>query len=112
MAKYRKVERKTKSIKRQKSQISSEKWDFCCLFGISVICLVLSLCVWNDRDHALIALALVELNCSVNECVKRIVLTNSYVVTGVVLGTTLANNNVTCDALLTTEDLDAKSLSS
>ncbi|SEV80244.1 hypothetical protein SAMN04487850_0048 [Prevotella aff. ruminicola Tc2-24] len=79
-------------------------WNKCYL-------LVLSLCVWNNRDNALIALSLVELNSSINESVKRIVLTNSYVVTGVVLGTALANNDVACETLLTTEDLDAKSLS-
>ena len=52
-----------------------------------------------------------EVYCSINERIQRVVLTDGNVVTRIVLSTTLANNNVTSYALLTTEDLDAKSLS-
>ena len=67
--------------------------------------------VRNNRNDAFVALALVELNSSVDECVKRIVLTDSYVVAGIVLCATLANDDVTSNALLTAENLDTQSLS-
>ena len=51
-----------------------------------------------------------ELNGSVNKCIERIVLTHSNVIACVVLRTTLTNDNVTSQNLLTAEDLHAKSL--
>ena len=74
--------------------------------------MTLGLSVGDDRDDALVALSLVEVDRSVNQRVQRVVLTNSHVVTWVVLGATLANDDVTSHALLTAEDLDAQSLSS
>ena len=73
--------------------------------------MTLGLSVGDDRDNALVVLALVELNRSVNKCIQRVVLTNSHVVTRVVLRAALANNDVACNALLTTKDLHAESLS-
>ena len=52
-----------------------------------------------------------ELDRSVNEGVKSVVLANSNVVTRIVLGATLANDDVAGDTLLTTINLNAKSLS-
>ena len=52
-----------------------------------------------------------EVNGTIYESVESVVLTNGNVVTRIVLSTTLANDNVTSNTLLTTEDLDAKSLS-
>ena len=51
-----------------------------------------ALCFRNNRYYALVALALVELNSSVNKCIQRIVLTHSHVVACVVLRATLAND--------------------
>ena len=51
-----------------------------------------------------------ELNRSVDECIQRVVLTDSYVVARVVLGAALANDDVAGYALLTAENLDAQSL--
>ena len=70
-----------------------------------------ALCFRNYRYYALVALALVELNSSVNKCIQRIVLTQSHVVACVVLRATLANDDVTSNNLLTSENLNAKSLS-
>ena len=85
----------------------------CCLFGISVFFFVLTLglTVGNNGNDALVALALVEVDSTVNERIQRVVLTDCYVVARVVLRAALTNDNVTSHALLTTEDLDAKSLS-
>ena len=52
-----------------------------------------------------------ELYRSVNECIEGVVLTHTNIVTGVVLRATLANNNVACNNLLATENLNAESLS-
>ena len=52
-----------------------------------------------------------ELNCSVDKCIQRVVLTDCYVVAGIVLRAALANDDVTSNALLTAENLDTKSLS-
>jgi hypothetical protein len=53
----------------------------------------------------------VELYSTINESEQCVVLTDCYVVARVVLRAALTNDNVTSYALLTTEDLDAKSLS-
>lgn len=71
----------------------------------------LGLCFWYYRNNTLVKLSFVEVNGTVYESVERVVLTNSYILAWVVLCTTLTNDDVTGNALLTTEDLDAKSLS-
>lgn len=93
----------------QKSRNSLRRAGLCCLFGISVFSLSLS--GGNDRYDALVTSTLVELYRSVNKCIQRIVLTDSHVVTRVVLRTALANDDVTSHTLLTAEDLNAESLS-
>ena len=85
----------------------------CCLFGISVVFywISLGLGIRDDRNDALVVLALVELNSTINERIERVVLTDSHVVARIVLCAALANDDVARDALLSTENLDAKSLS-
>ncbi len=51
-----------------------------------------------------------ELYGTVYECVEGIILTNSNVVTRIVLCTTLTNDDVASQTLLTAENLDAQSL--
>ena len=52
-----------------------------------------------------------EIDCSVNKCIKSVILTHSNIVACVVLRTTLTNDNVTSNNLLTAKNLDTKSLS-
>ena len=52
-----------------------------------------------------------ELNSTINQSIQRVVLTHSHIVACVVLRATLTNDDVACYALLTTENLNAKSLS-
>ena len=55
-------------------------------------------------------IAAVEIHRAVNQSKERVVLTNSYAITGIVMGAALANNNVAGLHLLATPDLHAKSL--
>ena len=82
---------------------------FCCLFGINFVLfkILLGFCVWNDRHHALVKACLLEIHCAVNQSVEGIVLANTNIIARVVLCTTLANDDVACDALLATPNLDA-----
>ena len=52
-----------------------------------------------------------ELNSTVNEGEKRIVLTDGNVLTRIMLRTTLANDDVTSYTLLTAKNLNTQSLS-
>ena len=49
---------------------------------------------------------LVEVHYTVNKCVESVVLANTYVLTRIVLRTTLANNHVAGSNTLTTPDLN------
>ena len=82
---------------------------FCCLFGINFVLfkILLGFCVWNDRHHALVKACLLEIHCAVNQSVEGIVLANTNIQSWIVLCTTLANDDVACDALLATPNLDA-----
>jgi len=99
----------------RKAEILRSEWNtgLCCLFGISLFVLNngSGLCVRDHRYNALVELALVELNGSVDECKQSVILTDGHVVTRIVLRTALANDDVTSQALLTSENLDAESLS-
>ena len=55
---------------------------------------------------------LAELNCTVNQCKKSVVLTHTHVVTGVVYCTSLTNDDVTGLAYLTAENLYTETLTS
>ena len=70
----------------------------------------LCLCCWDDRDNALVILSLVEVYGTVNESVEGIVLALSDTSTWEVLVATLAHDDVACYNLLTTENLNTKSL--
>ena len=68
---------------------------------------LLGLSFRNYRNITLVALALVELNSSVDECVERVVLTHSNIVASIVLRATLTNDDVTSYNLLTAKNLHA-----
>ena len=78
---------------------------FCCLSLSDVLCLR------NYRYNTLVVLALVELNSTIAESIERIILTHGNIVACIVLRATLANDDVTCNNLLTAENLNTKSLS-
>ena len=96
----------------QKSQCSVWTIGILCLFGISCL---FALCFWlsfgNHRNDALVATGLAEVDGSVDQSEERVVLTDAHVVTRVVLGSALANDDVAGEALLATPNLYAKSLS-
>lgn len=81
------------------------------MFGIKSCFLFTALCFRNYRNNALVMTTLVELNSTINQSIECIILTHSNVVTCIVLRTTLANDDITCNTLLTAENLNAKSLS-
>lgn len=68
---------------------------------------MLSLTVRDDRDNALVEACLFEINSAINQGIESIVLANTHVVARIVLSTALTHDNVSCDALLTTPNLDA-----
>ena len=51
-----------------------------------------------------------EIDSTVNKSIERIVFANTYTVAGVVMSTTLANDDVACLYLLATPDFHAESL--
>ena len=51
-----------------------------------------------------------EVDNAVDKCIERIILANAHVLTGIVLGATLAYNNVTGSHSLTTPDFHTESL--
>lgn len=65
----------------------------------------------NHRNNALVVASLAEIHRAIDEREERVVLADSHVVAWVVLRAALANDDVACNALLATENLDAKSLS-
>lgn len=77
------------------------------MFGININTVCLSLGFRYYRHYALVAAALVEINHTVNQRVKRIVLAYTNVLSRVVLRAALANNNVAGDTLLAAPDLNA-----
>lgn len=65
------------------------------------------------REHgngALVALALVEVNHAIGQCVERVILSLRYILSRVMPVATLANDDVAGDNLLATPNLYAKSL--
>ncbi len=70
-------------------------------------CLFACVCFLREyRDCALVELSSVEIDHTVCECIESVVLTLGNIYTGIVSVTTLANDNVACDNLLTTTDLN------
>jgi len=61
----------------------------------------------NDGDIAAVFATFVELDDAVDKSEESVVLTHTNVLTGVVGGTALANDDVAGDAFLTTKDFDA-----
>lgn len=50
-----------------------------------------------------------EVHYTVNKCIECVVLANTYVLTGIVLRTTLANDDVTSLSKFTSEELETES---
>jgi hypothetical protein len=53
---------------------------------------------------------LLEGNNTVGESIQRVIAAHAYVLTGVMTCTALAHDDITCDALLATENLNTESL--
>ncbi len=70
-----------------------------------------SLCLsWYYRHYALVKLSFVEINCTINKCIEGVVLTLRNTCAWEMLVATLTHNNVASYNLLTTENLNTKSL--
>ena len=65
------------------------------------------LCCGNNGDKTTILTAFVELDHAVDKSEQRMILTHSNILTGIVNGAALTDDNVTGDALLATEDFHA-----
>lgn len=65
------------------------------------------LCCGDNGDKTTILTAFVELDHTVDKSEQRMILTHSNILTGIVNGAALTDNNVTGDALLATEDFHA-----
>ena len=65
----------------------------------------------NNTYSTAVEATLPELYGSIYESIERVVLTHSNVCAGIVASAALANDDVACHALLTSENLDAQSLS-
>ena len=65
----------------------------------------------NHRNDALVVAGLAEIHRAIDERKQRVVFADADVQTRIVLRAALANDDVAGDALLATENLDAKSLS-
>ena len=91
--------------------VSIKRPAFYCLFGISAS--YLSFCFLGislrgeNRYCTFIIFAFVEVNHTVCKCIKCVVLSLSNILTGIMLITTLANDDVSSDNLLTTPNLNA-----
>ena len=88
--------------------------------GLSLICECLSkdehtpLCLSrrNNTYSTAVETTLPELYRSVNESIKRVVFAHTNVSSGIVTCAALTDDDIACDALLATENLNTKSLSS
>ena len=65
----------------------------------------------NDTYSTAVEATFPELYGSINESIESVVLAHSNVSAGIVTCAALANDDVACYALLTSENLDAQSLS-
>ena len=72
--------------------------------------LLLSFSLRYNRNYTLVVLSLVEVYSTVNESIEGVILTLCNACTWEVLVATLANDDVACYNLLTTENLNTKSL--
>ena len=81
--------------------------EFVLLYCFSVSSLyALSISFFN-RNYATVTLTAVESYNTINESEESVILTHTYVFTRIVNCTTLTNDNVTCNASLTTPNLNA-----
>ena len=63
--------------------------------------------LWQYADKTLVATAFVELHCAVDERIQRVILANTDILAGVVLGAALAHDDVSGDTFLSAPDLNA-----
>ena len=77
---------------------------FCLSFRLYSLCSVGFL--GKDGDSTLIVLASVEVNDTVCKCIQCVILTLCNILSWEVLVATLANDDVACNNLLSTPDLD------
>ena len=68
----------------------------------------LGLSEWNNRYVRAVVGLLTELNDAVFQRKQRVILAHAYVFTGVMLGASLANDDVSSDATLAAINLDAE----
>lgn len=64
----------------------------------------------KNGNIAAVLAAFAELYSTIAKSEESMILTHTYVLARIVDGTTLTNDNVTCNAFLTTVDLNAKAL--
>lgn len=74
----------------------------------SKCCLRLVLVHCANRNVATVIAFLAELNDTIGQSIEGMIFTDTYVLTWVVLGTTLADDNITGDASLTSENFHAE----
>jgi len=60
----------------------------------------------NDTYSTAVETTLPELYSSINECIESVVLAHSHISAGIVTCAALTNDDVACDALLATENLN------
>ena len=80
-----------------------------CLFGISFNS-YLCLGIRNHRHNTLVTSAFVEIHHAVNKCIQCVILTDTYVLSRIVLRAALANDDVAGCHALTTPDFHTESL--
>ena len=91
--------RSLRALKTLLEQPSVDLSDVCSVLGLS-----------RDGDVRSVVLLTREDYLTVDECIERVVLTDTYACTWVMLRATLADDDVTSLSVLTTEELYPKSL--
>lgn len=64
---------------------------------------------WNDRNVGSVVCFFAEFHDAVGQCEQRVVFTDTDIFTGMVLRSSLTNNDVACDASLAAKNFDAQS---
>jgi hypothetical protein len=91
--------RSLRALKTLLEQPSVDLSDVCSVLGLS-----------RDGDVRSVVLLTREDYLTVDECIERVVLTDTYACTWVMLRATLADDDVTSLSVLTTEELYSESL--
>lgn len=91
--------RSLRALKTLLEQPSVDLSDVCSVLGLS-----------RDGDVRAVVLLASEDHLTVDQCIERVVLTDTYAYTWVMLRATLADDDVTSLSVLTTEELYSESL--